>query len=159
MGEEELGVIRRQVEEAKRELRSTVEEMESRSSALTELKSTIAVNDDVYAKLVNLRKEAENDVEGLGEMLKGLKHDVDVMTSEKAAVETQVRELFKQKKIYETESAQIQAAANEAKQHRDTATQQVHVTHGRVERLKNEIDSLEREIQAAKEERKEIEKQ
>ena len=45
------------------------------------------------------------------------------MTSEKNAVETQVRELFKQKKIYETEIAQIQAAADEAKQHRDTATQ------------------------------------
>ena len=45
--------------------------MESRTSALAELKSTIAVNDDVYAKLVNLRKDAENDVESLSDMLKG----------------------------------------------------------------------------------------
>ena len=45
--------------------------MESLTSALAELKSTIAVNDDVYAKLVNLRKDAENDVESLSDMLKG----------------------------------------------------------------------------------------
>ena len=35
----------------------------------------------------------------------------------------------------------------------------MNVTHGRVERLKNEIDCLEREIKAAKDERQQLEKQ
>ena len=99
-------------------------EIESRQAALSELKSSITKNDDVYAKLINLKKEAENDVEQLSHILKGLKQDVDVMTAEKASVETEVRELYKQKKIYETDAAQLQAAAAEAKLHRDNATQQ-----------------------------------
>ena len=45
--------------------------MENRSSALSEMKSSISVNDDVLAKLVALRKDAEKDIESLSEMLKG----------------------------------------------------------------------------------------
>ena len=53
------------------QLKATVAEMESRTSALSELKSAITANDDVYAKLINLKKEAENDVENLSDILKG----------------------------------------------------------------------------------------
>ena len=54
------------------QLQSTLSEVENRSAALNELKSSITVNDDVYAKLVSLRQEAEKDVEALSDMLKGL---------------------------------------------------------------------------------------